>query len=329
MSQEVIIPPARVSLAAYGEIVLPRVIADAGDHAARRFIEFFTATISNRNTRLAYARAVMQFFDWCDRHQIGGIVDIEPVHVAAYIEGLQQSMSKPTVKQHLAAIRMLFDWLVTGQVVAMNPAHSVRGPKHVVRRGKTPVLTADEARTLLDSIDTTTLVGLRDRALISVMTFAFARISAVVAMRVEDYYPQGKRWWVRLHEKGGKRHEMPAHHNLEAYLDAYIDAAGIRDAGKSPLFRTATPYRSGELTEKPMHRIDAYRMVQRRAATLGLGTRIGCHTFRATGITAYLDNGGTLENAQLMAAHESPRTTKLYDRTGDEITLDEVERIAI
>ena len=148
-------------------------------------------------------------------------------------------------------------------------------------------------------------------------------------MRVEDYYPQGKRWWLRLHEKGGKRHEMPAHHNLEAYLDAYIDAAGIRDAGKNPLFRTATPYRSGKLTEKPMHRVDAYRMIRRRARALGLGTRIGCHTFRATGITAYLENGGTLENAQLMAAHESPRTTKLYDRTGDEITLDEVERIAI
>ncbi|HKG99970.1 MAG TPA: tyrosine-type recombinase/integrase, partial [Bradyrhizobium sp.] len=204
-------------------------------------------------------------------------------------------------------------------------AHSVRGPKHVVRRGKTSVLTADEARTLLDSIDTSTLVGLRDRALISVMTFAFARISAVIAMRVEDYYPQGKRWWVRLHEKGGKRHEMPAHHNL----DAYIASAGIRDAGKSPLFRSATPFRSGRLTDKPMHRVDAYCMIQRRAAALGLGTRIGCHTFRATGITAYLDNGGTLENAQRMAAHESPRTTKLYDRTGDEITLDEVERIQI
>ena len=79
---------------------------------------------------------------------------------------------------------------------------------------------ADQARRLLDSIDTSTVVGLHDRALISVMTFAFARIGAVVAMRVEDYYPKGKRWWVRLHEKGGKRHEMPAHHNLEAYLDS-------------------------------------------------------------------------------------------------------------
>jgi integrase len=121
---------------------------------------------------------------------------------------------------------------------------------------------------------------------------------------------------------------MPAHHNLEAYLDAYIEAAGIRDGGKAPLFRSAAG-RAGALTDKPMHRVDAWRMIQRRAADLGARGKIGCHTFRATGITAYLEAGGTLENAQAMAAHESPRTTKLYDRTGDEITLDEVERITI
>ena len=132
-------------------------------------------------------------------------------------------------------------------------------------------------------------------------------------MRVEDYYPKGKRWWVRLHEKGGKRHEMPAHHTLEAYLDAYIEAAGLRDGGELPLFRSAAR-RTGTLTDTPMHRVDAWRMIQRRAAELGLRAKIGCHTFRATGITAYLEAGGTLENAQAMAAHESPRTTKLYDR---------------
>ncbi len=260
--------------------------------------------------------------------KIGEIADIEPLHVAAYVEALGKDFEKPTVKQHLAAIRVLFDWLVVGQVVATNPAHSVRGPKHIVKTGKTTVLTGEQARELLDSIDTSTVVGLRDRALISVMTFAFARVGAVVAMRVADYYPNGKRWWVRLHEKGGKRHEMPAHHNLEAYLDAYIEAAGIRDGGKSPLFRSAVG-RTGTLTAKAMNRVDAWRMIQRRAAELGTRARIGCHTFRATGITAYLEAGGTLENAQAMAAHESPRTTKLYDRTGDEITLDEVERITI
>jgi site-specific recombinase XerD len=307
---------------------VPRVIADQGDQAARRFLEFFAATIRNKNTRLAYYRAAVRFFAWCDQHRIGELADIEPLHIAAYVEAMTRDFEKPSVKQHLAAIRMLFDWLVTGQVVAANPAHSVRGPKHVVKRGKTSVLTGDQARALLDSIDVTTLVGLRDRALISVMTYALARIGAVVAMRVEDYYPQGKRWWVRLHEKGGKRHEMPAHHNLETYLDAYIHAAGIQEERKSSLFRSAVG-RTGVLTANPMHRIDAYRMLQRRAADLGMKIKIGCHTFRATGITAYLEAGGTLENAQAMAAHESPRTTKLYDRTGDEITLDEVERIAI
>ena len=219
---------------------------------------------------------------------------------------------------------MLLDWLVTGQVVATNPAHAVRGPKHVVKTGKTTVLDADQARTLLDSIDISTLVGLRDRALIALMTYSFARVSAAVAMDVEDYHPKGKRWWVRLHENGGMRPELPAHHNLEVYLEA----AGIRDDKKGPLFRSANR-RTGALTTKRMHRVDVWRMVQRRAPAAGLIVHVGNHSFRATGIAAYLNAGGTLENAQAMAAHESPRTTKLYDRTGDEITLDEVERIAI
>jgi site-specific recombinase XerD len=308
--------------------VVPRMVARAGEHAARRFLEFFAATIRNKNTREAYYRAACRFFAWCEDAKLGELADIEPLHVAAYIEGLQRDYEKPTVKQHLAAIRMCFDWLITGQVLAVNPAHAVRGPKHVVKRGKTPVLMTDDARALLDSIDTSTLVGLRDRALIAVMTYAFARVSAVVSMRVEDYYPEGKRWWLRLHEKGGKRHEMPAHHKLEVYLDEYIAAAGLRHVAKSPLFRTAMG-RTGELSAEQMHRVDAYRMVRRRAKAAGVRAKIGCHTFRATGITAYLNGGGSLENAQAMAAHDSPRTTKLYDRTSDEITLDEVEKIGI
>jgi site-specific recombinase XerC len=253
---------------------------------------------------------------------------IEPIHVALYVEELQHSFSKPTVKQHLAAVRMLFDWLVTGQVIRTNPAHAVRGPKHVVKRGKTPVLVTDQARELLEGIDTSSVVGLRDRALIGVMTYTFARVGAVVGMTVDDYYSEGKRWWLRLHEKGGKRHDMPAHHKLEAYLDEYLDAAGLRGPGRTPLFRS-TIGKTGILTGLPMHRIDVYRMIRRRAADMSFNAKIGCHTFRATGITAYLEAGGTLENAQAMAAHESPRTTKLYDRTADVITLDEVERIVI
>src|SRR4028119_289762 len=159
------------------------------------------------------------------------------------------------------------------------------------------------------------------------MVFSFARVSAVTRMRVEDYYQNGKRWWFRLHEKGGKRHEVPAHHNAEAYLDAYLEAANIAGEKKTPLFRTIDKHR--QLTDRPMYREDVLRMIKRRAEYTGLPATTCCHTFRATGITAYLENGGTIENAQAIGAHESPRTTKLYDRTSDEITLDEVERILI
>ena len=168
-------------------MVVPAIIADAGETGTRLFLEFFAATIRNMNTRMAYYRAIRHFFAWSEHYQLAGLDDIEPLHIAAYDEQLQGSMAKPSVKHHLAAIRMLFGWLMTGQMLATNPAHAVCGPKHVVKRGKTPVLTTDQDRKLLDSIDISTLIGLRDRALIGVMTYAFARVGAVVAMRVEGY----------------------------------------------------------------------------------------------------------------------------------------------
>jgi site-specific recombinase XerD len=244
------------------------------------------------------------------------------------VESLGREFSPPSVKQWLAAVRMLFDWLVVGQVLAVNPAAAVRSPKYVVRVGKTPVLDAPEARQLLDSINTATVVGLRDRALIGLLVFTFARIGAALGMTVADVYWQRRRLWVRLHEKGGKDHAMPCHHNLETYLQDYIEAARLAGDRESALFRTSYR-RTGVLTDRPMSQSDAWRMLQRRALAAGIPTAVCNHTFRATGITAYLDNGGSLENAQAMAAHEIPRTTKLYDRTDDQITLDEVEKIGI
>jgi integrase len=252
---------------------------------------------------------------------------IRPTTVAAYIEQLGAGMAKPSVKQHLAAVPQLFDYLVTGGILPSNPAGAVRGPKYVVKRGKTPVLSADQARQLLDSIDVTELSGLRDRALIGVMVYSFARVSAAATLRVEDYFEHGKRAWLRLHEKGGKRHEVPCHHNLATYLDAWINAAGIAAEKKGPLFRAIR--KGNKLTENPMAREDVLAMIKRRAKAAALPYSTCCHTFRATGITTYMQNGGTLEHAQQIAAHESPRTTKLYDRTQDEISLDEVERIRI
>lgn len=312
-----------------GFAALPAPIIAAGERARFRFVEFFTATIRNKNTRRAYGRAVRDFFDWCEQRGVRELEAIHSVVVAAYVEELGARLAKPSVKQHLAAVRMLLDYLTTGGVLPFNPAAAVRGPKHVVKRGRTPALTVEETRELFAAIDVTTIIGLRDRALVGVLVYSFARIGAALGMKVEDYYPQGKKWWFRLHEKGGKRHEVPAHHKAEEYLDAYLEAAGIRDQVKGPLFRTVASKAGLSLTDSPMHQVDAWRMVRRRALAAGIATPIGCHTFRATGITAYLENGGSLETAQAIAAHESPRTTKLYDRTGDVLTLDEIERIAI
>jgi site-specific recombinase XerD len=168
-----------------------------------------------------------------------------------------------------------------------------------------------KARTLLASIDIRTIAGLRDRALIEVMVHTLARVSAAIGMRVQDYYPKGRRWWFRLYEKGGKFHQVPANHKAEAYMDSYLDAAGIKEDKKGLLFRTLNRWR--QLTSNCMSRIDVFQMIKRRTRDAGLPPNTCCHAFRATGITAYMENGGTLEKAQAIAAHEPPRTTKLCD----------------
>lgn len=307
---------------------VPALVIAAGDRAGIRFLEFFASAIRNPHTRRAYARAAGDFLAWCAGAGVSSITDVQPLHVAAWIELQTQTLSAPSVKQHLAAIRHLFDWLVTGQIVPHNPAASVRGPSHTTKKGKTPVLDATEARQLLDSIDVTTPIGLRDRALIALMVFSFARVGAALAMRVEDVYVQQRRLWVRLREKGGKQHAMPCHHTLEAYLHAYLEQTGLRNELKGPLFRTIARG-TAQLSQRPLPQANAYEMVRRRAMAAGIGTAIGNHTFRATGITAYLKNGGSLENAAAMANHASTRTTQLYDRRRDDISLDEVERIRV
>ena len=250
--------------------------------------------------------------------------------VAAYIEQLTTVYAPATVKQYLAAIRMLFDWLVIGQVAPFNPASSVRGPRHVVKTGKTPVLTAGETRGLLDAIDTGTLVGLRDRAVIGLMVYSFARVSAALAMRVADYYTQGKRSFFRLHEKGGKYLVVPAHHVGQAYIDEYIERAGIDGDRQGPLFRSSGQGRGQDvLLRSAMTRQTALKMIKRRARNVGLPDEITAHSFRGTGITEYLRNGGDLETAARIAGHESTRTTQLYNRVHEELSLDEIERIHI
>ena len=306
---------------------VPAIISDAGQDASYRFVRFFVETIRNQNTRKAYARAVRDFFTWCDDKGLS-LTQIEPIGVSTYIEQLTAEREASSVKQNLAAIRMLFDWLVVGGVVPFNPASSVRGPKMSYRKGKTPVLDADECRHLLDTIDVETISGLRDRALISVMVFSFARVGAALKMNRGDYRTQGKKSTFRLHEKGGKFNEVPAHHLAELYLDEYLADGRLLTADKkSPLFRSIDCRR--QLTDRRLHPRNALDMVKRRAKQAGLPDDLCNHTFRGTGITTYLLNGGDRSKAAQIAGHVSEKTTSLYDRRSQEVERSEIERVRI
>ena len=198
-----------------------------------------------------------------------------------------------------------------------------------MKSGKTPVLDPPRRARCIDSIDVSTPVGLRDRALIGLMVYSFARVGAALGMRVEDVYVQNRRLWVRLHEKGGKRHEMPCHHNLEAYLHAYIDGCGPRGRSEGaavphdrPRHRRADPHPPApgqRLCNDPPARPGGRHRDQDRQPQL---PRDRHHRLSE-------ERRHARESGAAMANHASTRTTQLYDRRRDEMSLDEVERVVI
>jgi site-specific recombinase XerD len=290
------------------------------------FVDFFTAEIANPHTRRAYASAVTGFLDWAEHVGIGPLTAIAPHQVATYVRGLGEMRSPASVKLHLAAIRRLFHYLVIGQVLTTNPAASVRGPRYAVSRGKTPVLTIEEVRGLIAAIPTDTILGLRDRALVGLLVYSFARIGAALGTDVRDLFRQDDRIWVRLAEKGGKEHVMPCHSALEVYLEAYLDAGRLWERPRSPLFQSSE---GGSLSGRRLSANRAWEVMRARARQAGIDAPVGNHTFRATGITAFLSQGGSIEKAAQMASHSSTRTTQLYDRRSDRVSIDEVERMVI
>jgi len=321
-ARKVMVTPTRKKAPAF---LVPTVIQNSGETASKRFIEFFTATIRNTNTRQAYAQSCRQFFDAMRTLDLS-LTQIEPVHVALYIEQLGKDKSAPTIKQHLAAIRQLFDYLVIGQIIPTNPAASVKSPKHVVTEGKTPILTDEEIRSLFGQFDEHSLIDVRDRALLSIMLYSFARVGAVVKLRVRDFYRQSTKAWFVLDEKGGKQNRVPAHHQAAEWVTQYIDSAGIAEQRDMPLFRSVLG-RTGQLTDRAMARSNVFLMIRKRTSKVGLPPEIGCHSFRGSGITNYLRNGGTIERAASIAGHASTKTTQLYDRRTDLVDQAEIERI--
>jgi site-specific recombinase XerD len=302
----------------------PAIVAAAGGGAEFAWDEFFKGQLANAHTRKNYAHAVRHFLDWCDDpdRQVP-LVRIAPGDVGDYLASLQ--LATPTKKLRLAAMRKFFDLLVVRHVVVLNPAASVRAERYSVVEGKTPEISARQARDLLKSVDASTLVGQRDRAVIAVLIYTAARVGAVAKLTMKSLKHDGTQYSLRFSEKGGKSREIPVRHDVEQILRSYIEAAGIVEG---PLFRTSFR-RTGRLTTKSMSGIDLCRMIKRRLKTAGLPEQFSPHSFRVATVTDLLEQNVALEDVQHLAGHADPRTTRLYDRRRRKVTRSIVERISI
>jgi integrase/recombinase XerD len=316
-----------VSVPAIGrQASLPVLVERAGEAARFGWEEFFYAEHHNPHTQKAYMRAVKRFLSWCEGQGVE-LATISPGMVGKYLVGLGGSPSKRNL--HLSALRGFFDRLVNRHVVILNPAASVRGVKEQVIEGKTPEITIEQARTLLASVDTGHIVGLRDRAILATLAYTACRAGAVAKLRLQDFQSEGTQYVLRFQEKGGKSREIPVRHDLEGFILAYLEVAGIAGDGKdSPPFRS-TRRRTKQLTGHALTTKAICELVKRRLKDAGLPLRLSPHSFRVTAITDLLTQGVPLEDVQYLAGHAEPRTTGLYDRRQKKVTRNIVERISI
>lgn len=305
---------------------LPELIAQAGAAGQFAWEEFIYGKIRNPHTRAAYERAIRKFLTHCEG--LGKeLPAVSPRDVGSYLD--EQDYAPATKKLHLSAICHFFDTLVTRHVIVLNPAHSVRGERLQVVEGKTPEITVPQARLLMQSLDTTHIVGLRDRAIIAIMIYTAARVGAVATLRRGDFYDLGDQYCLRFAEKGGKSREIPVRHDLQQFIGAYLTTGGLEFSDKStPLFRT-TARRTKTLTQNGMTAGDMARMMKRRLRKAGLPNRLSPHSFRVATITDLLSQGVPLEDVQNLAGHADPRTTRLYDRRQRKVTRNIVERISV
>ena len=303
------------------------LVERAGGAARFAWEEFFYAEHHNPHTQKAYLRAVRRFLAWAEGQGVE-LASITPGMVGQYLVGQGGSIAKRN--QHLAALCGFFDRLVNRHVVILNPAASVRGVKETVMEGKTPEITIEQARTLLASVDTGQVVGLRDRAILATLAYTACRAGAVAKLRLGDFQHDGEQYVLRFQEKGGKSREIPVRLDLQRCILGYVEAAGIAGEGKdTPLFRAADGRSRKVLTGRPLTSDRIGDLVKRRLKDAGLPSRLSPHSFRVTAITDLLSQGIPLEDVQYLAGHAEPRTTGLYDRRQKKVTRNIVERISI
>jgi len=316
--------PVLATVESWRDSCMPATIEAHGPAARFAWEEFFHGEIRNAYTRRNYLHAVRQFLAWTDARGID-LPRIAPAHVGAYLD--ESTTSAPTKKLHLAAIRAFFDRLVLRHVVVLNPAQSVRGPKHATVEGRTPEIGPAQIRQLLSSIASCDVVAVRDRALIATLVYTAARVGAVVRLRMRDLHRDEATWSIRFHEKGGKQREIPVREDLRHLLSDYLALAATWPAD-APLFRSAVG-KTKSLSDRSLTPGDACRMLKRRLRRAGLPSRLSPHSFRVAVITDLLQHGASLDDVQNLAGHADPRTTRLYDRRQRQVTRNLVERISI
>ncbi len=328
MPSELIAISTEAKLVGPSAATVPALIAGSGAAACFAWEEFIEAEVGNQHTRRAYRRAVTRFCHFCTAHGIQNLQQITPGLVGRYFQ--QDNRSVPTKKLDLAALRRFFDILVSRHAIMLNPAASVRGERYHVIEGKTPEITKKQARSLLASIDTCNVVGLRDRAIIATLIYTAARVGAIARLRRSDLRHDADQWVFRFHEKGGKSRAIPLRHDLQQFLLAYLDAAGglTESPGDAPVFRSAMR-KTKRLSDCVMTAHDMRRMLKRRLKRAGLPARLSCHSFRTATVTDLLEQGLPLPDVQELAGHADPRTTRLYDRRQRRVTRNVVERISI
>ena len=304
----------------------PAILRRAGTHACFAADEFFSARLSNSHTRRAYARPVGRFLAWCEEQGIE-LRQVTPGLAGRFIEELPGS--DPTRNLALAALRHFFDALVMRHAVALNPFASVRGRKHSVIDGQTPELTIQQARDLLASLDTSHVLGLRDRAVLGTLIYTGARVGAIAQLRLQDLRDQGEHRVMRFSEKGGKQREIPVRHDLDGWLRAYLDAAGIADDPKDATLFRGSWKNQRRLIGQPFTAHAIRRMLKRRLNNAGLPEIISPHSFRVMVVTDLLSQNVPMEDVQYLAGHSNPRTTQIYDRRSRRVTRNIVERISV
>jgi integrase/recombinase XerD len=295
------------------------------DKTADTFLELLGARVRNPNTRSAYRVAWRSFLAFCSARRLE-LEGVKAYHVGAWLD--QHPGSRSTQRQHLAAVRLLFDHLMMRGVVEYNPGARAKPPRLVREFSHTPVFEEAEIAAFLESIKQSSLKDIRDKAIFCVLLYSWCRVSALTSLVVGDYYERAGQRWLRFQEKRGKEHEVPAHTKAREAIDSWLEASGLSSNPAAPLFPAVGKGRGG-IELKPLDRRSILKLVEKRARASGIIKRVCCHSFRATGITEYMNSGGTIEIAQQIAGHKSPSTTRIYDRSRDLLTIEEIERVQI